>query len=295
MDISTSFEGVIEFVAVAEQKGFSNAARKLNCSTSHISRQINKLEQRLGVNLVARTTRLVSLTNAGEVYYQKCRDLVYGLQQADEEVGSEQFQLNGTLRVSAAGTFAEKQVAPALMEFARQHPELNVMINFDSRLINFVDEGFDFAIRTGKLKDSGLIATKLVNRSLMAAASPDYIAQYGAPKAPEQLKNHQCIINNDIWNFEQNGEVKSLRVNAKFQSNNANVLVDACLRGLGIAYLPKSNFTADIDAGSLQPVLQPFWYKGINSWIVYQNRQYLPMRARLAIQFLQDYFAHWTE
>lgn len=295
MGISTSFEGVIEFVAVAEQKGFSNAARKLNCSTSHISRQINKLEQRLGVNLVARTTRLVSLTNAGEVYYQKCRDLVYGLQQADEEVGSEQFQLNGTLRVSAAGTFAEKQVAPALMEFARQHPELNVMINFDSRLINFVDEGFDFAIRTGKLKDSGLIATKLVNRSLMAAASPDYIAQYGAPKAPEQLKNHQCIINNDIWNFEQNGEVKSLRVNAKFQSNNANVLVDACLRGLGIAYLPKSNFTADIDAGSLQPVLQPFWYKGINSWIVYQNRQYLPMRARLAIQFLQDYFAHWTE
>lgn len=295
MDITTSFEGVIEFVAVAEQQGFSTAARTLGCSTSHVSRQISRLEKRLGVALVARTTRSISLTTPGELYYQKCRDLVHGLQQADEVVGSEQFNLSGTLRVSAAGTFAEKFVAPALMEFAARHPELNIHISFDSRLINFVEEGFDFAIRVGRLKDSGLIARKLVNRSLMAAASPQYIARHGKPTSPEQLKAHQCIINNDMWNFEENGELKSIRVNGKFQSNNANVLVDACLKGLGIAYLPKANFNEHIQQGTLKPVLEPYWYTGISSWIVYQNRQFLPVRAKLAIEYLLSYFASWQE
>lgn len=295
MDISTSFEGIIEFVAVAEQQGFSTAARKLGCSTSHVSRQVNRLENRLGVALVARTTRSISLTTAGEQYFQKCRDLVYGLQEADEQVGSEQFQLSGTLRVSSAGIFAEKYVAPALIEFAKQHPDLNVEINFDSRLINFVEEGFDFAIRIGKLKDSGLIARKLVNRSLMAAASPEYIKRRGQPNTPEQLKLHDCLINNDIWNFQQNGELKSQRVNGRFQSNNANILVDACLRGLGIAYLPKSNFLPHLNSGELIPLLEPFWYQGISSWIVYQNRQFLPIRAKSAINYLLDYFADWQE
>lgn len=295
MDITTSFDGVIEFVAVAEQQGFSTAARKLGCSTSHVSRQINRLEQRLGVALVARTTRSISLTTPGELYYQKCRDLVYGLQQADEEVGSEQFHLNGTLRVSAAGTFAEKFAAPALMQFAAQHPELNVQISFDSRLINFVEEGFDFAIRVGRLKDSGLIARKLVNRAFMAAASPQYIQRRGAPETLEQLKAHDCVINYDLWNFEQNNELRSVRVNGKFQSNNANVLVDACLAGLGIAYLPKANFNEHILKGTLLPLLEPYWYAGISSWIVYPNRQFLPIKAKLAIDFLLTHFAEWQE
>lgn len=295
MDTSTSFEGIIEFVVVAEQHGFSTAARKLGCSTSHISRQVNRLEKRLGVALVARTTRSISLTHAGELYFQKCRDLVYGLKDADEQVGSEQFQLSGTLRVSSAGNFAEKYLAPALIEFAKQHPDLNIEINFDSRLVNFVEEGFDFAVRIGKLKDSGLVARKLVKRSLMAAASPEYVKRKGQPDTPEQLKLHDCLINNNIWNFQQNGEPKSQRVNGKFQSNNASILVDACLRGLGIAYLPKSNFLPYLNSGELTPLLEPYWYQGISSWIVYQNRQFLPIRAKLAIDYLLEYFADWQE
>ena len=295
MDISSSFEGVIEFVAVAEQQGFSTAARKLGCSTSHVSRQINRLEQRLGVALVARTTRSISLTTPGELYYQKCRDLVYGLQQADEQVGSEQFHLTGTLRVSAAGTFAEKFAAPALMKLAAENPELNVQISFDNRLINFVEDGFDFAIRVGRLKDSGLVARKLVNRSFMAAASPGYIERRGMPDSLEQLKAHDCVINYDLWNFEQNNELKSVRVNGKFQSNNANVLVEACVAGLGIAYLPKANFSEHINKGTLVPVLEPYWYEGISSWIVYPNRQFLPIKAKLAIEYLLSHFANWQE
>jgi DNA-binding transcriptional LysR family regulator len=295
MKVSDNFDGVIEFVAVAEQQGFSSAAKKLACSTSHISRQINNLEQKLGVALVARTTRTVSLTQAGEKYFHKCRDLVNGLQQANEELGTKQFQLSGVLRVSAAGTFAESYAGPALIEFAKRHPQLNLQIIFDSRLINFVDEGFDFAIRMGKLKDSGLIARPLVKRSLVAVASPDYINTFGMPNKIEDLKHHKCITNNDIWNFEENKQVKPIRVNSSFQSNNAQIMVEACLKGLGICYMPKSNFAPYILSKELIPVLAPYWYTGLSSWIVYQNRQYLPMRAKLAIDYLIEHFANWTE
>lgn len=295
MNKQNSFEGIIEFVAIAEQQGFASAAKHLGCSTSHVSRQINRLEQRLGVALVARTTRSVGLTHAGEKYYLQCRDLVNGLHLANEEVGSENLKLTGNLRISAAGTFAQKFAAPALMEFAKQHPELNLQLNFDSRLINFVEEGFDFAIRVGQLKDSGLVARRLVNRSFMAAASPDYLNQHGIPTSPEQLKHHDCIVNYDVWTFIEDGLPKKVRVKDRFRSNDASVLVDACLQGLGIAYLPKSNFEPHLNEGAVVPILEPFLNTGISSWIVYQNRKYLPMRAKLAIDYLLKRFDVWSE
>ncbi len=136
-----------------------------------MSRQVSRLEERLGVALLARSTRMVNLTQAGQVYYQQCKDLVIGLQQANEQLSSEQIQLNGTLRVSAAGAFAENYVAPALMEFAKGYPELTVEMDFDTRMVNFIEDGIDFAIRYGRLSDSGLVARKLVDRPMAAAAS----------------------------------------------------------------------------------------------------------------------------
>ena len=291
-----SFEGINEFVAVAEHQGFSAAAKHLGCSTSHVSRQVARLEQRLNCALVARTTRLVSLTKAGELYYQQCRDLVTGLQQANEQVSSQQYQLNGTLRVSAAGTFAEAHVVPALIEFTSQHPLLSLDIDFNSRLVNFVEDGFDFAIRYGQLSDSGLIARKLVNRSMMAVASAEYLQRYGTPVTPEQLKKHQCIVgNNDHWSFEQDSVINSIKVGGKFRCNNAHALQSACEAGMGIAYMPRSNFSEAVEQGKLIPVLEPYWHKGISSWVVYQNRRFLPMRARLAVEFLLEYFNNWQE
>ncbi|MCV6589016.1 MAG: LysR family transcriptional regulator [Marinobacterium sp.] len=290
-----SFEGIQEFVAVAEQQGFSAAARQLGCSTSHISRQVARLETRLGVALVARTTRLVSLTDAGTLYYHQCRDLVDGLLQANEQVSAQHYQLSGILRVSAAGAFAENHVAPALINFACQHPQLSVKINFDSRLINFVEEGYDFAIRLGQLKDSSLVARKLVDRRLMAAASPAYLSQYGSPQHPEDLRQHSCIINNDNWTFQHKGRASSIRVQGRFQSNNPATLLRACEQGLGIVYLPRSNLIEAIQRGALIPVLEPFWHSGVSNWIVYQNRKFLPMRARLAIDYLLTEFAGWVE
>lgn len=291
-----SFEGIFEFVAVAESGGFSSAAKVLGCSTSHVSRQLAKLEQRVGCVLLARTTRQINLTENGEFYYQQCKQLVTGLQQANDSLNQQRFNLTGTLRVSAAGGFAENYVAPALMEFAEQHPELAIDIDFNSRMVNFVEDGVDFAIRYGSLSDSNLIARKLVSRSMMLVASPDYLARHGTPDHPNQLKQHRCIIaNNDQWSFNIDGGKQTVKVPTHWRSNNSNVVVSACEKGLGIAYLPESSFEESIRLGRLQPILKPYWHRGATSWIVYQNRQFMPLRTRLAIDFLVEKFSHWQQ
>lgn len=293
--IMDSFEGIVEFVAVAEKQSFSAAARELECSTSHVSRQVSRLEQRLGAALVARTTRLVSLTEAGNQYYQQCRELLNGLQQANEQLGSQQYQLSGVLRVSLAGTFAETHVMPALVAFAQQHPELRLQLDFNTHIVNFVESGFDFAIRFGQLQDSGLVARKLVKRSMMAAASPEYIRRFGLPKHPDHLRHHQCVYNNDHWTFQEAERVLTVKVAGRIHTNNQHALVHACECGLGISYMPKRNLQPLVEKGLLTPVLEPYWYQGINSWVVYPNRRFLPARARLAIQYLLDHFTDWQE
>jgi DNA-binding transcriptional LysR family regulator len=287
-----NFDGIIEFVSVAERQGFSSAAKQLGCSTSHVSRQISRLEKRLGCALFARTTRLVSLTPAGLNYYHQCRELVTGLQQANEQINTQQLKLVGTLRVSAAGTFAEQQVAPALMEFALQHPELSIEIDFNSKKVNFVEDGIDFAIRYGKLEDSGLVARKLLAHPMMAVASESYLAKYGVPKQPSDLKNHSCIIsNNEHWLFEHVGQQQNIKVHGRWKSNNAHAVVNACEQGLGIAYMPQHNFLPSVNVGRLLPVLKTYWRRDSHSWVVYQNRRFLPMRARLAIDHLLAHFS----
>ena len=289
-----SFEGIVEFVAVAESGGFTSAAKQLGCSTSHVSRQVARLEERIGCALLARSTRLVSLNENGLAYFLQCKELVVGLQQANEQVTQKQFHLDGTLRVSAAGGFAEKFVAPALMAFAQQHPELTVDIDFNSRMVNFVEDGIDFAIRYGELTDSRLIARKLVSRPMMAVASPCYLKVHGTPKHPSHLKSHSCIVsNNDQWFFNIDGIQESIKVSGRWRSNNSTAVVEACEHGLGIAYMPKSTFNDAIENERIVPVLESFWGKGTSSWIVYQNRKFLPLRARLAIEHLLDSFSEW--
>mgnify|MGYP001819447608 CR=1 FL=1 len=292
----TSFKGIVEFVAVAETQGFTAAAHLLGVSTSHVSRRVADLESRLGTALVARTTRNVRLTVTGQTYYDRCRELLDGLDEANETIIDQQVDLSGTLRVSAAGEFAENHVAPVLIEFAKQYPNLNVDIDFNSQLVNFVAEGIDFAIRYGRLTDSGLIARKLVDRSLIAAASPEYLKQNGTPKHPRELDQHQCLVAvSELWQFESEEGPFKVKANARWRSNSGRTVINACRAGLGIAYLPKSSFGDTFNDGSLIPVLKPYGFKGATSWVVYANRRFLPARARMAIQFLLEHFSGWEE
>lgn len=296
MTLNYSFDGIPEFVAVAETQGFTSAANKLNVSTSHISRQIAKLEQRLGVALFARSTRKVKLTDAGERYYQHCLILVDGITSANEEVGSQQVELSGTLRVSAAGEFAEQYIVPKLIEFAQLHPSLKLDIDFNSNMVDFVQEGVDFSIRYGQLKDSSLIARKLVDRHLVAAASQTYLNKNGTPKHPSDLKEHNCVIaNTDLWRFEENNKPLTVKVNARWRSNSGRSLVKASEADLGVCYMPRSSFADSIESGRLVEILKPYWSSHITTWIVYANRQYLPTRARMAIDFLIESFKDFEE
>ena len=290
------FEGIIEFVTVAETNGFSAAAKRLQCSTSHISRQINKLEKKLSCTLFIRNTRNVKLTIEGQAYYQQCKQLVSAIKQANEEISSKNYNLKGTLRVSVAGNFAEKYIAPALLEFAKNRDELNLEIEFNSKLINLAEDNFDFAIRYGRLSDSSLIARKLVTRKVVAVASPSFLQKYGTPEIPEDLLDYPCIItNNDHWYFQRQEKVFTVRIPKRLKSNNANVVVDACVKGFGIAYLPQSSLGIHFKNGDLVPILEDYWSKEINSWIVYQKKSFLPIRTRLAIDFLVEYFQDWEE
>lgn len=296
MITSLSFDGISEFVAVAETQGFTSAAKRLNVSTSHISRQIAKLEKRLGVALFARTTRQVKLTDAGHSYYHRCQSLLDGLAQANEAISDHQVELAGTLRVSAAGEFAELYIVPVLLEFAKLHPKLNIDIDFNSKYVDFVQEGIDFSIRYGQLKDSSLIARKLVDRQLVAAASPGYLQKYGIPQTPQDLVNHDCIVAiSDHWRFESENKEITVKVKPKWRSNSGRSLVQAVEAGMGISYMPQSSYGNSLINKNLVPILEPFWKKQIPTWIVYANKQYLPARARLAIDFLVEHFKDWRD
>lgn len=226
----------------------------------------------MGVALLARSTRQVNLTDVGQAYYHQCRELVAGIEQANEGLTTQQVTLSGTLRVSGAGAFVEEHVAPALIEFAKRYPELTVELDFNSRMVNFIEDGIDFAIRYGALKDSGLVARKLVDRPMALAASEDYLSQHNPLSHPHQLKQHSCIVaNNDHWVFDHQGETINVRVDGRWRSNNSNAVITACKQGLGITYLPHSTLAKELKSGALKPVLQDYWGHGTNSWIVYQT------------------------
>lgn len=291
-----AFEGITEFVAVAEAQGFSAAARRLGVSTAHVSRRVSTLEASLGVQLLARTTRQVRLTDAGQNYYRRCLDLVHGLEEANEVVSSEKVSLSGTLRISAAGQFTSRYVAPALADFALLHPNLSIDLDFSARLVNFVEEGIDLAIRYGRMKDSSLIARKLVDRTIVAAASPAYLEKYGVPQHPVDLRRHSCLItNNDLWLFDTKDGPLDVRVRGQWRSNDADSVTHACVAGLGIAYMPRISYRNTLKDGTLVPLLEPYWTQGIGTWLLYANRRHMPPRVRLVVQFLVNRFQDWTE
>ena len=261
------FEGITEFIAVAETQGFTAAARRLGVSTSHVSRRVADLESRLGLALVARTTRQVKLTDPGVIYYERCVDLVNGIDQANELVTAGQIELSGLLRVTAAGEFAENYVVPTLLEFISQHPKLNFELDYNTRMVNFVEDNFDFAVRFGSLPDSNLIARKLAEHNYVAAASPEYLEKFGRPLTPQDLTSHSCIVTTyNRWPFQENEKTIEITVNGRVRANSVRTILNACKAGLGIAYMPKTSFGDALEKGELQCVLDGYWKNRGSTW-----------------------------
>ena len=285
------WDGVEEFVMVARTSSFTAAARRLNVSTSHVSRRVQSLEDKLGVKLLARTTRAVKLTDLGRDYLNRVDELIGGIDDANQAITGAFSDLAGPVRVSAAGPFAEAMVMPILLEFAEQNPHITFEVDFNNRNVDQVEDGYDFAIRYGALADSSLIARKLATRQLVCAASPAYLGRYGEPSTPQELSQHSCIsANNNVWQFFDPSTKKaiSVRVKGRVKTNSMGLMCLAVEKGFGVAYTPMENLEVMIADGRVLRILEGYEDQSRSHWIVYPERRHILRRVRAVVEHLLD-------
>ena len=282
------WDGIDEFVATAEAESFSQAARRLGLSTSGVSREVARLEERLQTRLLYRTTRRVSLTDAGRAFLARCRDLIHDRDEALAAVGEEDGEVKGLLRMTCSSAYGERYVVPAVNAFALAHPKLSLHIELDDTVRDIVSEGFDLAIRFGRLTDSRLIAKRLASRTRRLCASPDYLAQAGTPTTIADLESHAGVLGtSDTWPFREGEREIAFKPQGRFRCNSGQAVLDATLQGLGICQLP--NFYVDhaIADGRLVPLLEDANPADEGVWAVYPHLRLLPAKVRLLVEHLE--------
>ena len=283
-------KGVAEFLAVASSGSFTTAGRSLGLSVAHVSRAVSALEKELGVKLFNRTTRSVRLTDAGEALHADCLEASHVLERALEKVQSTEQSLVGRIRLACvAGSYAETVVAPALATFAAAHPGVELDVDFDTRRVDLIRDGYDAAIRAGDVHDRSLKAIRLASRQRVAAASPSYLERAGHPDHPSDLKDHECIRTfSNLWPFTDNGRRREIEVGGKLRFNSGVAIRTACERGLGIAYMAEQGFGDALRNGRLVPVLKPYWRADADISIVYPAKSYLPSRLSALIDCIVE-------
>ncbi|MEH6629105.1 MAG: LysR substrate-binding domain-containing protein [Motiliproteus sp.] len=285
----SNWEGVSEFVAVAETGGFTAASKRLGISTAQVSRQVSALEARLSAKLFYRTTRKVTLTELGNIYYQHCRQVLDGLDEAERAVTNLQSIPTGKLYITAPVTYGEKTIAPLVNNFVAKYPDLEVQLHLTNQQIDLVDEGCDIAIRLGKLEDSSMIAKRLASRSQHVCASPDYISRYGAPHSLSELDRYNCLQGTlDYWRFQEKGKTRQIRVRGSIRCNSGLALLDAALKGLGIIQLPDYYVQSYLANGQLRPMLEKYQESNEAVWALYPQNRHLSPKVRLLLDYFQE-------
>lgn len=284
-----NWEGVSEFVAVAEAGSFTAAAKQLGISTAQVSRQVSALEGRLTTKLFYRTTRKVSVTEAGNVYYQHCRQILDGLEEAERAVSNLQSKPAGKLHITAPVAYGERFIAPLVNNFVAQYPELDVRLHLTNQIVNLIDDGFDLAIRLGKLDDSTMMARRLASRTQYVCASPEYLAAFGVPHSISELHHHNCLKGTlDYWHLQENNKTHNIRVNGNMSCNSGPSLVDAALKGIGIVQLPDYYVLPFIQNGQLVPLLEQHREPKEGIWALYPNNRHLSPKIRMLIDYLSE-------
>ncbi|MET4161684.1 DNA-binding transcriptional LysR family regulator [Marinobacterium sp. MBR-111] len=285
------WEAIEAFVEVVQQGSFSAAARKLKVSPSHISRLVARLEAELSTPLLYRTTRKFRLSEAGEHYFQHCRELLQGFSAAEEELSSFQAEPSGTLRVTCATTFGERFLAPQLNDFMLQYPKINLDLHLTNRQTDLISEGYDLAVRMGTLKDSSLLARRLCDRREYLCASAGYLQRHPMPHTLSELGRHNCLMgSNSFWLFSENGQRKELKASGNWRSNSGPALLDAVSKGLGIAQLPDYYVEPALRRGELISMLEQYRYPYSGVWLVYPQARQRSPRLQLLCDFLIERF-----
>jgi DNA-binding transcriptional LysR family regulator len=284
-------DGIAAFARVVDSGSFSMAARHLKISKSAVSAHVQRLEKRLGVRLLNRTTRRLSMTEAGAAYYRHCARILAEAEAAEQAAGALQREPRGTLRISAPDSFGWMHVAPAVPAFLERYPDIAVDITLSPAHVNLVDEGLDLAIRIGMLEDSPLVVRRLAPSRLVACAAPTYLNGHGVPREPGDLAKHNCLRNSllpwgDEWRLAgKRGEVR-VAVGGSFRSNNAETLRTATLDGIGIAVLPTWAVAEPLRTGTLRRVLDAWEPPASTIYAVYPGNRLMSMKVRAFVDHL---------
>jgi DNA-binding transcriptional LysR family regulator len=284
------------FLETAERGSISKAAETLGLSTSAAGRHLANLERRLGARLVERNTRRLFLTEVGDEFYRRCRNITSEMAEAEAWVGSALLSPVGTLRVTGSVSFCSRIIAPLLPEFTARYPKLEVAITAANRYFDLIDSGIDLAIRTREHEaDSALVVRRLAETRRILAASPEYLARHGTPRSPEDLAKHKFLIYNLANNphelsFTQGAKQHTVKINGVLESNEGQVICQAGLCGLGIVVQPVYIIHDDVVAGRLVPIVEDWDLPRLIINIAYPNRQYVPSKVRVFIDFLVEHF-----
>ncbi|MFC1664165.1 LysR substrate-binding domain-containing protein [Pseudomonadota bacterium] len=282
-------QGLHEFVAVVEQGGFTAASNVLGVSTSFVSRQVRRLEDRLEIRLLHRTTRAVQPTEMGRIYYERSREILDQLGALESDIADLQKKPQGLVRITAPGLYAERFVAPVVAEFSKMYPEVNIYLDTRMGVVDIVGENFDLAVRMSALDDSSMIARKIVSRRLLVCASPAYFDKYGRPEKPDDLRAHNCLKLTDLaWRFAYPDGIRAMKVRGSWISDSGRALREAAIQGIGMIRITDYYLEHELHRGELEVVLEDYEVKDTATWIVYPERHHLTTRVRYLIEFLAE-------
>jgi len=283
------------FAAVVDAGSFAGAADRLDLSRGMATRYVAQLEGHLGVRLLNRTTRKLSLTEAGSDYYQRATQVLTMIEEAETSVAQEASVPRGTLRVTCSQAFGVRHLGWAVTEYLQQHPRVQVDVALNDRVVDLVEEGFDLGIRVATRVDPGLVARKLTRARIVACASPGYLKQHGTPKSPEDLADHNCLcyaywsLQNE-WQFRRKGAVRKVRVAGNLRGNNGDILSTAAIEGLGVILHPTFLVYEALRERKLVRILPDWEHDDLTVFAVYPNRKFLPPKVRSFIDFLAARF-----
>lgn len=283
------------FAAVVETNSFTAAAEKLGLSKSFVSRQVSELEKNLGARLLYRTTRKLSLSEEGNQFYKHCKLIISEAENAQAEVMDSIDSPKGKIRITLPQSLIISGIGQTLIDFQYLYPDIELEIIATGKIENLVESGIDVAIRIGQLEDSSLISKRLADCRFQVVCAPSYLEKNGEPMQPSDLLNHNCLIYGDSkvnkgWPFRlPNGEDVTVKVKGKLTSNDGHVIVNAMQHGLGIGFGPSFLFEKQIEAGSLQLVLEKYYSPPTAVSALYPLNRHLSKRVRILLDFLSEH------
>jgi DNA-binding transcriptional LysR family regulator len=292
------------FASVATRGSLTAAANAEGVAPAIMGRRIDGLEERLGVKLLIRTTRRITLTHEGSAFLEDCQRILADVANAEASVSAGGVKASGHLRITAPAGFGRRHVAPLVPKFRELHHDVTLSLNLSDRVVDIAGEGFDCAVRVGDMPDSSLVSVRMADNRRLCVATPAYLKRFGTPQTPADLIRFHCLtLSSDAsqtrgWAFRQpDGEVTYLKPAGPLDCSDGQVLHDWCLRGVGIAWRSTWEVEAEIARGELVAVLEDFAAPPNGIYAVFPQRKHLPLRVRLWIDFLKDRYGtpgYWT-